>query len=207
MAAGKIQVYYYDAKGRAEVTRLVLALADKEFEDIRISREDWLNVYKDKSPGNIPWATHNGRPIFQSFAMAYYFAEEFSLCGKTNLERTRVLEVMGLCIDVVGQMANYFFAPDEATKKELGEKLQGEAIPRFFGYFVRLLRENAPHGVFVGRELTLADIYLFDVVDSLKQHLKWDACAHYEEVKAMVTRLVTNPRLKKYLENRKETAF
>jgi len=207
MAAGNIKVFYYDAKGRAEVTRLVLALADVEYEDVRFSPEEWKNTWKAKSPGNTPWAEHNGRPIFQSFAMAYYFAEEFSLCGKTNLERARILEVMGLCIDVVSQLANVALAPDETTKAERGKAIVADTLPRFFGYFKRLLNENAPKGVFVGRELTLADIYVYDVIDALRQHLSWDAAEKYEEVKTMVDKFESNPRLKKYLAARKKTPF
>ena len=32
---------YFDARGRAEVIRLLLAYAGKEFEDERVPREEW----------------------------------------------------------------------------------------------------------------------------------------------------------------------
>lgn len=48
------KLYYFDFKGRAEVIRLVFALAGQKYEDIRFSK-DKLDEYKDKTPfGQVP---------------------------------------------------------------------------------------------------------------------------------------------------------
>ena len=39
--APKIKLVYFNAEGRAELTRLILAQAGVEYEDVRIKREDW----------------------------------------------------------------------------------------------------------------------------------------------------------------------
>ena len=37
----KYKLIYFDARGRAEVTRMILAAADVKYEDQRIKFEDW----------------------------------------------------------------------------------------------------------------------------------------------------------------------
>ena len=54
---GKIKLFYFDARGRAELSRLILAQAGQEYEDVRIKREDWAAM----KPSKIFW-----RLIFQS---------------------------------------------------------------------------------------------------------------------------------------------
>ena len=44
MASYKLE--YFDVRGRGEVTRMLLALAGKKFEDVRISLEQYTDEYK-----------------------------------------------------------------------------------------------------------------------------------------------------------------
>ena len=39
--APKIKLIYFNAEGRAELTRMILAQAGVEFEDVRVKRDDW----------------------------------------------------------------------------------------------------------------------------------------------------------------------
>ena len=43
------KLYYFNARGRAELCRLILKYADVPFEDVRMEREEWLQ----RSKGNI----------------------------------------------------------------------------------------------------------------------------------------------------------
>ena len=42
----KIKLTYFNAKGRAETIRLILAQAGVEYEDYRIARDQWPTVKK-----------------------------------------------------------------------------------------------------------------------------------------------------------------
>lgn len=45
-----MKLYYFNGKGRAEASRLVMNHGGKEFEDVRFSMEEWGAKYKAMSP-------------------------------------------------------------------------------------------------------------------------------------------------------------
>lgn len=46
--APKIKLVYFNMEGRAELTRLILAQAGVEFEDKRVTREEWMAMKPSK---------------------------------------------------------------------------------------------------------------------------------------------------------------
>jgi glutathione S-transferase len=46
--APKIKLVYFNMEGRAELTRLILAQAGVEFEDKRVTREEWMAMKPGK---------------------------------------------------------------------------------------------------------------------------------------------------------------
>ena len=45
---GKMKLYYFNSRGRAELSRLILAQGGADYEDKRIEREDWPKLKPSK---------------------------------------------------------------------------------------------------------------------------------------------------------------
>merc|ERR1739836_333005 len=118
--APKIKLVYFDAEGRAELTRLILAQAGVEYEDFRIKREDWPAM-KPTIPWNqLPMMEYDGKKIVQSVAMARFVARENGLAGKNNLEGAYA----DMLVDCMWDLANKFgpiMRENDEAKKEMAE--------------------------------------------------------------------------------------
>ena len=47
---GQIKLTYFNARGRLESSRLMLAYAGKDYEDHRIAREEWMDLKPSMNP-------------------------------------------------------------------------------------------------------------------------------------------------------------
>ena len=47
---GQIKLTYFNARGRLESSRLMLAYAGKDYEDHRIAREEWADLKPSMNP-------------------------------------------------------------------------------------------------------------------------------------------------------------
>jgi glutathione S-transferase len=82
---------YFPLKALAEVSRVLFSLANQEFEDSRITFEEWPQ-HKSRMPFEqvpILEVTENDRTVLiaQSNAIERYIANRFHLFGKDDLER------------------------------------------------------------------------------------------------------------------------
>lgn len=59
----KYQLYYFDSRGRAEYARLVFAAAGVEYEDIRVSREEWPAMKKGENEAMLYMKTFSSRKL------------------------------------------------------------------------------------------------------------------------------------------------
>lgn len=83
-------LHYFNARGRAELTRLVFAVGGIEYTDNRVERDDWPSKKADAPLGQMPYLEVDGVKIPQSIAIARYAAKECNLAGKTNREQVRL---------------------------------------------------------------------------------------------------------------------
>ena len=68
------KIVYFNARGAAEISRLVLAAAGAEYEDERVEREDWPS----KKPGK-PLFTSHSFACWLIFHVFFYFSGTLSV--------------------------------------------------------------------------------------------------------------------------------
>merc|ERR1712179_777217 len=136
-----LRLTYFPARGRAEISRLILAHAGLKFDDIRLSGEDFGKVKPLLPYGSMPILEYKGK------------AEEV------------VLAINGIFESV----AKCLFAP-EGEKAGLKKKLIEETLPQKFGQLEGRLCLNGGQ-FFSGNALTFADIMLVVLQDNLRSNV------------------------------------
>merc|ERR1711963_443362 len=196
---------YFDGKGRAELCRLVFAAAGQEYEDKRISREEWPE-FKAKTPlGQIPVLEVDGKMFGQSVAIASYLAKQFGLMGDNALDELTVNQVVMLIQDFIEAAVRVFREKDDARKAELQKEFSEVEIPKYLGILGKLLKENGS-GYFVGDKLSLADLAVYAMTSDLEG--RTPGCMDgFNDLKAHQEKVLSNDKLKTYIDNRKPTPF
>nr|KAG5704294.1 hypothetical protein BaRGS_012603 [Batillaria attramentaria] len=116
-----IKFVYFDLRARGEPVRLVLAAAGKEFDDVRLSFDQWSAEKPNAPYGQLPYMEYKGKIYGQSIAMANFFSREFGLYGKSNLDALRVDEVVALGLDLQNAIYKAKFKNDESKKVTLAD--------------------------------------------------------------------------------------
>ncbi|KAH9508184.1 Glutathione S-transferase 7 [Bulinus truncatus] len=158
------------------------AAAGQSWDDVRHTKETWPTEKPNTPFGQLPVLEIDGKRYAQSIAMANYCAREFGFYGQTNLDGLQT---------------------DQNKKAELLKNLKEVEAPKYLTFFERLLKESGT-GYFVGNSLTLADIYVYDLIYSFNKRgqLTTDGYPHLQELTKIVE---SNDKIKKYLASRKDT--
>ena len=138
----KIKLTYFNARGRAEVSRLMLAHKGVEYEDCRITRDQWPEL-KPKTPfGGMPLLQYNGLELAQSMTIARFLARELNLAGKTRCEEAQVDMVVDCVVDLFAAFTKLMTEKDEAKKAEMTEKMGKETVPKAMCNLEAILCKN-----------------------------------------------------------------
>ena len=218
---------YFNGRGLAETSRLILAVVDKKYKDFRYPLEiiDWKTynmVRKEfdedkasgklwKSMGKLPFLEVDGQVISQSKSIERYLARKYDLMGE-NDEQGALID--SYCEYIRDFKTAYQTVRKAENKEEAMAKWFGETLPEKLSSFEKILCENtdfqtSSERFSVGNKLSLADIviysFLVDFFDN-KEGVKksFEQC---KTLRNIVNTVSNNPNIKDWVENRAETAF
>jgi len=199
---------YFNGRGRAEIMRLIFAVAGQEYVDDRIDREEWPK-HKSGAPfGQVPVLEVDGVKLCQSNACARYLARQFHLAGKTELEQAQVDMLVDCFDDSIKPLYATFRETDEAKKAEIVKKYAEEQLPGYLTLLEGLLKAN--HGgdhYFVGSDLTWADLAFVVFVEWTGRAKVENPLAKFPKLHALQEKVLNQPKVKAWIEKRPKTEF
>jgi glutathione S-transferase len=194
-AMSRPTLIYFPMRGRAELLRVVLAEAGIEYDEQPIEQKA-LAGSPDLPFGAVPvWVEADGFRLAQSMAIVRHVASGAGLMGKTARERALCDQMLGAFEDVRGEVRRMFTASPErraALDKELAEVI----LPRWLGRLDRVLAANGGGaGFVVGDQLTVADLALYYLLESLRDNGYAEAVAGQPRLAAFFERIGARPRI------------
>merc|ERR1711892_51320 len=202
MSTSEIKLTYFDARGRAETSRLILAYAGVRYVDQRLTGEQFSTV-KEKLPfGQLPALKYNGQTICQSMAIARFLAKEYDLVGLTAIETAQADEIVDRINDILEARVQAVFATDESKKTELMRTLLEETVPAGLAQLETRIQERGGQFL-VGNQLTWADFHLFSFAD----FLDGEALESYPGLANLASRIAELPNIVKWMASRPSTVL
>ncbi|XP_072178586.1 glutathione S-transferase alpha-4-like [Diadema setosum] len=201
MAGQKPRLTYFDGRGYAEITRLVLSAANIEFDDVFLkSRQEFLQLIEDGKLmfKQVPLLEIDGKNLIGSTSIPQYVCRKAGFVAQTEDDQAMVDM---LCIgarDILMGVSGFKFMPDEKQEEVLQHGVR-EVKSRHLPVFEKILAQSES-GFLVGNSLTIADFMFFDGVSyineipSVKQELD-----DFPKCKAFIEHFSRQPGLSEYL--------
>ncbi|XP_031552994.1 uncharacterized protein LOC116290139 [Actinia tenebrosa] len=199
------KLHYFNARGRAEITRLCFAAAGVKYEDIRYTREEWLKKKEEGlSPmGYLPMLEVDGKKVCESMAIARYVAREHGLCPSDSFEIAQCDQICDAFGDLLGKLVKFHYEKDEERKKTFKEEFDSTHLPAFLTKMTALLKSNNEgKGFFVGNKFSYADIVILHCCGMAPIQ---SAVEKFPEIKAHYGRIGEIPGIKEWIKNRPDT--
>lgn len=214
-----LKLNYFNGKGIAETSRMLLAAAGVEYEDFRypLTINNWATYDftrdefdKDKEDGKLwksmdklPFLQVDDKTIFQSKAIERYIANRYMLMGG-DLEDSAVIDSYCECLRDF--KTAYHAEKKKENKEEAMNKWFNELLVNKLEVFDSIISNKGSDmsGYAVGGKLSLADVsiytFLVEYFDNTEGVLK--AYENCPKLKAIVKTVGENEKIKHWIETR-----
>ena len=190
-----IKIYYSHLPfWRAEVLRESLFIKNIPFEDVRVSREEFIHMIKTGFLPNgkrstfhqLPVMEVDGEIIGQTGAIARYCGKISNLYSDDILQAAKIDQIIDAATDITNLVSPTIREKDQIKKMEDRKVLVNKLLPRWFRYLENLLSED--NSTWFLEKMTIADIAMWRLLGWLTSGI----------IDGIPTSVVNNfPKLKK----------
>ena len=220
----RYELYYWPGiQGRGEYVRLALEEAGADYADVARSERGMAAMMRmmEARSGTPPFAPpflKAGKLVIgQTANILLYLGARHGLAPKPEAGRLWVHQLQLTIADLVLEIhdthhplgPSLYYEDQRAPAKKRSEEFWNERVPKYLGYFERLLKGNG--GFYVaGRRLSYVDLSLFQIVEGLRYAFPKRMKAFERNIPGLVglhDRVAARPNISAYLESDRRIAF
>jgi glutathione S-transferase len=221
----RYELYYWsEIQGRGEYVRLALEEAGADYVDVARENGGEAKMMRMtqsaafKTPPFAPPFLKAGKLVIgQTANILLYLGGRHGLAPKTEAGKLWVHQLQLTLADFIVEIhdthhpigSGLYYEDQKPEAKRRAEDFRSERLPKFLGYFERVLKAGGgPY--FTGRRCSYADLSLFQLVDGLRYAFP-NAMAsldkQYKRVATVHGAVAARPRIKAYLDSDRRIAF
>jgi glutathione S-transferase len=217
-----MKLVYFNGRGLAETSRLLLALNSVDYEDFRYPLKviDWATYHMEKvefnndkeagklvnSLNKLPFLEVDGQIVAQSKSIERFLARKYNMMGDNELEAARIDSVCECVRDFKDAYQKVRKLPSEEKESGMKEWFSETLVEKMTLLDNLLGHENSNFSV--GTKTSLADVVLFSFITQFFDN-KEEALSSTDnlKVKNIVRTVGELNELKNWLSYRPETPF
>lgn len=217
-------LYYWPTiQGRGEYVRLALEDAGAAYSDVcRHSERGVAAMMKMMESNNgtpsfaPPFLKSGQRVIGQTANILFYLGGRHGLAPKADAGRLWINQLQLTIADLVLEIhdthhplgPSMYYEDQKAPAKQRSDAFWKERVPKYLGYFERLLTSNGRY--VAGRRVTYVDLSLFQIVEGLRYAFPKRMAKFEPAIPRLIElhdRIAVRPNLKAYLASDRRIAF
>ena len=219
----RYELYYWpEIQGRGEYVRLALEEAGAAYVDVARESAGTPEMMRmmeegDTPPFAPPFLKAGKLVIGQTANILLYLGARHGLAPKTEAGKLWVHQLQLTISDLVLEIhdthhplgPSLYYEDQKAPAKRRSEDFWKERVPKYLGYFERVLKENG--GAYVtGRRVTYVDLSLFQIVEGLRYAFPKRMKAFEGDVPRLLElhdRVAMRPNIRAYLASDRRIPF
>ena len=220
----RYELYYWPGiQGRGEYVRLALEDCGAGYADVARGERGMaammkmMEAAKGTPPFAPPFLKAGQLVIGQTANILLYLGSRHGLAPKAEKGRLAVHQLQLTVTDFVSEVhdthhplgSSLYYEEQRAAAKKRSEEFWKERVPKYLGYFERLLQNNGG-SYLTGRRLTYVDLSLFQIVEGLRYAFPRRMKAFERKIPGLVAlhdRVADRPNIRAYLASDRRIAF
>jgi glutathione S-transferase len=219
----RYELYYWPGiQGRGEYIRLALEEAGADYVDVARGTHGMAAMMKtmeaETTPPFAPPFLKAGKLVLgQTANILFYLGSRHGLAPKTEAGRLWLHQLQLTVTDFVLEVhdthhplgPSLYYEDQKAAAKKRTDEFWSERVPKYLGYFERLLEDNGGKYV-TGRRLTYIDLSMFQLVEGLRYAFPRRMKGFERKIPGLVDlrdRVAARPNIGVYLASDRRIAF
>jgi glutathione S-transferase len=219
----RYELYYWPGiQGRGEYIRLALEEAAADYVDVARGAHGMAAMMKmmeaETTPPFAPPFLKAGKLVLgQTANILFYLGSRHGLAPKTEAGRLWLHQLQLTVTDFVLEVhdtphplgPSLYYEDQKAAAKKRTDEFWSERVPKYLGYFERLLEHNGGKYV-TGRRLTYIDLSMFQLVEGLRYAFPRRMKGFERKIPGLVDlrdRVAARPNIGAYLASDRRIAF